>query len=78
VEGIQLGLIPGTQYWQNAASLEHGNLLILYADGISESTNEAGEELGDEGLMGWPGICRRKLSISCATSRRFQRRLSNF
>lgn len=26
-------------------------LLILHTDGISESTNEAGEELGYEGLM---------------------------
>ena len=51
MEGIPLGLIPGTQYVPNAVPLRHGNLLILHTEGISESTNEAGEELGYEGLM---------------------------
>jgi hypothetical protein len=46
VEGIPLGLIPGIQYLPNAVPLRHGDLLILHTDGISESTNEAGEELG--------------------------------
>jgi serine phosphatase RsbU (regulator of sigma subunit) len=48
VEGIPRGLIPGTQYLPKAVPLRHGDLLI---DGISESTNEGGEELGYEGLM---------------------------
>jgi len=29
VEGIPLGLIPGTQYLPNAVPLRHGGLLIL-------------------------------------------------
>jgi len=56
-------LIPGTQYLPNAVPFRHGGLLILHTDGISESTNEAGEQLGYEGLVRWPGICRCKLSI---------------
>ena len=51
MKGIPLGLTPGTQYLPNAVPLRHGDLLILHTDGISESTNEAGEELGYEGLM---------------------------
>jgi serine phosphatase RsbU (regulator of sigma subunit) len=51
VEVIPLGLIPGIQYLPNAVPLRHGDLLILQTDGISESTNGAGEELGYEGLM---------------------------
>jgi serine phosphatase RsbU (regulator of sigma subunit) len=51
VEGIPLGPIPGTQYLPNAVPLRHGDLLILHTDGIGESTNEAGEELGYEGLI---------------------------
>jgi serine phosphatase RsbU (regulator of sigma subunit) len=51
VEVIPLGLIPGIQYLPNAVPLRHGDLLILHTDGISESTNEGGEELGYEGLM---------------------------
>jgi serine phosphatase RsbU (regulator of sigma subunit) len=51
VEVIPLRLIPGIQYLPNAVPLRYGDLLILHTDGISESTNEAGEELGYEGLM---------------------------
>jgi sigma-B regulation protein RsbU (phosphoserine phosphatase) len=51
MEGVPLGLIPGTDYLQNAVRLSDGDLLILYSDGISESTNAAGAELGYEGLL---------------------------
>jgi len=51
VEGVPLGLIVGTEYRQSAVRLGDGDLLILYTDGISEWTNEAGEELGYEGLL---------------------------
>ena len=51
VEGVPLGLIAGTEYLQNAVRLGLGDLLVLYTDGISESTNPAGKELGYDGLM---------------------------
>jgi phosphoserine phosphatase RsbU/P len=51
MEGVPLGLIPGTQYLQSAVRLGRGDLLVLYTDGISESTNEAGQELGYNGLL---------------------------
>ena len=51
VEGVPLGLIAGTEYLQNAVRLGLGDLLVLYTDGISESTNQAGKELGYDGLM---------------------------
>jgi phosphoserine phosphatase RsbU/P len=51
MEGVPLGLIPGTEYIQSAVQLGPADLLILYTDGISEATNEAGEELGYEGLL---------------------------
>ncbi len=51
MEGVPLGLIPGTEYLQSAVRLGRGDLLVLYTDGISESTNDAGKELGYEGLL---------------------------
>ena len=63
MKGIPLGLTPGTQYLPNAVPLRHGDLLILHTEGVGESTNEAGEELGYEGLMRLAGICPCKLSI---------------
>jgi serine phosphatase RsbU (regulator of sigma subunit) len=65
VEGIPLGLIPGAQrpVLAERGAPQTWGLLIIHTDGISESTNEAGEELGYEGLMRLAGICRCKLSI---------------
>jgi phosphoserine phosphatase RsbU/P len=51
VEGVPLGLIPGTEYLQSAVRLGPGDLLVLYTDGISESTSEAGAELGYDGIL---------------------------
>jgi serine phosphatase RsbU (regulator of sigma subunit) len=46
-----LGLIRGTDYHQTAARLAPGDLLILYTDGINETENEAGDQLGLECLL---------------------------
>jgi sigma-B regulation protein RsbU (phosphoserine phosphatase) len=51
VAGLPLGLISGTAYAQTAVELSPGDLLLLYTDGITESHNESGEELGQEGLL---------------------------
>ena len=49
--GLPLGLIPGTQYSQTGFQLGPQDLLVLYTDGLLETVNESGEELGSEGLM---------------------------
>ncbi len=51
VDGLPLGLISGTAYAQTAVEFGRGDLLLLYTDGITESRNESGEELGQEGLL---------------------------
>ena len=51
VDGLPLGLIRGTDYTQTAVELQRGDLLLLYTDGITESRNPNGDELGLEGLM---------------------------
>jgi len=48
---LPLGLIAGTSYSQTAVQLDVGDLLLLYTDGISESWDESGEQLGLEGLL---------------------------
>jgi sigma-B regulation protein RsbU (phosphoserine phosphatase) len=51
VAGLPLGLISGTTYSQIAVEFSPGDTLLLYTDGITESRNESGEELGHEGLL---------------------------
>jgi sigma-B regulation protein RsbU (phosphoserine phosphatase) len=48
---LPLGLIEGTSYSQTAIQLEPGDLLLLYTDGVSESYDESGTQLGLEGLL---------------------------
>src|ERR1700691_2656636 len=43
---LPLGLIGGTSYSQTAVQLEVGDLLLLYTDGISESCDKSGTQLG--------------------------------
>ena len=55
---LPLGMIAGTSYSQTAVQLELGDLLLLYTDGISESCDESGEQLGLERLLSVARICR--------------------
>jgi phosphoserine phosphatase RsbU/P len=51
VTGLPLGLIPGTEYRQTAVPLAPNDFLMLYTDGFPEAVNEAGQELGQQGLL---------------------------
>jgi phosphoserine phosphatase RsbU/P len=51
IEGLPLGMIPGTAYSQTGVPLGLGDLVLLYTDGITESTDPSNSELGDEGLV---------------------------
>jgi sigma-B regulation protein RsbU (phosphoserine phosphatase) len=51
IADLPLGLIPGTDYTQTAVQLEANDLLLLYTDGISESRDESGEQLGLDRLL---------------------------
>ena len=48
---LPLGMIAGTAYSQTAVQLEMGDLLLLHTDGINESCDESGEQLGLERLL---------------------------
>lgn len=51
VQDLPLGLIQGTTYSQTAVCLGPNDLLVLYTDGITETRNGAGHELGTKGLL---------------------------
>ncbi len=41
-----LGMIEDTEYHEETMELQPGDLLLLYSDGVTESTNSEGEEFG--------------------------------
>jgi phosphoserine phosphatase RsbU/P len=51
IADLPIGLIPGTNYTQTAVQLGQDDLLLLYTDGINESCDEGGEQLGLDRLL---------------------------
>lgn len=49
--GPVIGLFPECSYVQRSVTLEEGDSLVLYTDGISDAMNAAGEEWGEERLV---------------------------
>jgi len=49
--GVPLGLLADVEYGSVVIKPEPGDLVVLYTDGVSEATNESGEELGRDGLL---------------------------
>lgn len=50
VGGLPLGAFPGSEYREGAVTLEAGDLIAIYTDGITETNNAAGEEFGESRL----------------------------
>jgi phosphoserine phosphatase RsbU/P len=48
---LPIGLIPGTPYSQTAIQFGPDDLLILYTDGVTESTDDAGRLLDTSGFL---------------------------
>jgi sigma-B regulation protein RsbU (phosphoserine phosphatase) len=49
--GPVVGLFPQGRYQQDSITLEAGDLMILYTDGMSEAENPAEEEWGEDALI---------------------------
>lgn len=55
--GCVVGLLPDYPYQQASVTLEPGDLLIGFTDGISEAMNPAEEEWGEENLLEAAKVC---------------------
>ena len=51
VADLPLGLIPGTPYTQTAVQIGAGDLIVLYTDGVTDSTDGSGTHLAEKGLL---------------------------
>ena len=49
--GVALGVMPGLDYREDHTTLNPGDTMILYTDGVSEAMNAEGEEFGVERLQ---------------------------
>ena len=49
--GPVLGLLTQARFEQGVERLEHGDLLVLYSDGVVEAANASGEEFGEHRLI---------------------------
>jgi sigma-B regulation protein RsbU (phosphoserine phosphatase) len=52
LEGVPLGLLPGTQYDESSLDLLPGDVVVFASDGILESANASEEEFGLHRLSG--------------------------
>jgi len=50
ISGMVLGVLPDNHYECDSISLEPGDLLVAFTDGITEPENEYGEEFGEQRL----------------------------
>jgi sigma-B regulation protein RsbU (phosphoserine phosphatase) len=49
--GLVLGLFEGASFDQETISLEKGDIVLVYSDGVTEAVNVAGDEYGDDRLI---------------------------
>jgi serine phosphatase RsbU (regulator of sigma subunit) len=48
--GIILGILPMAKYEESRATLEKGDVLVMFSDGVTEAPNPADEEYGEDRL----------------------------
>jgi sigma-B regulation protein RsbU (phosphoserine phosphatase) len=48
--GLPLGMFRDTRYYEYYISIEPGQVIVLYTDGVTEAVNSKGEEYGRERL----------------------------
>ncbi|HEY3174291.1 MAG TPA: SpoIIE family protein phosphatase [Candidatus Polarisedimenticolia bacterium] len=51
-DGLILGVFAGARYGLNKVTIGPGDLLVAFSDGVPEAQNEAGEEFGEDRLLG--------------------------
>ena len=53
VGGTVMGLFDRGVYETGHERVQPGDVVVLYSDGVTEAENVAGEEVGDDRLLGW-------------------------
>ncbi|MBV9764698.1 MAG: SpoIIE family protein phosphatase [Acidobacteriaceae bacterium] len=56
--GPVIGLLPSAKYVEGSLTLEDGDLLLAYTDGISEAMTESDEEWGEERMVDAASMAR--------------------
>ncbi|HEX3145968.1 MAG TPA: GAF domain-containing SpoIIE family protein phosphatase [Pyrinomonadaceae bacterium] len=56
--GVPLGMFRDSRYYEYFETIEPGEVLVLYTDGVTEAMNSAGEEYGRERLIAAVRECR--------------------
>ncbi len=51
IGGFPVGITPFCDYREGFVTLEPGDVLVIYSDGVTESVNEEGEEFGESRLI---------------------------
>ncbi|MGI9104709.1 MAG: SpoIIE family protein phosphatase [Pyrinomonadaceae bacterium] len=64
--GIPLGIMADALYREGRTQLQPGDVLVIYSDGVSETTNAAGEEFGPVRLY---NVVARHLEATAAAIR---------
>jgi len=49
--GVPLGMFRDSRYYEYFATIEPGQMLVLYTDGVTEAMNPSGEEYGGQRLV---------------------------
>jgi sigma-B regulation protein RsbU (phosphoserine phosphatase) len=49
--GVPLGMFRDSRYHEYYATIDPGQMLVLYTDGVTEAMNSAGDEYGPERLV---------------------------
>ena len=49
--GVPLGMFRDSRYYEYYATIEPGQMLVLYTDGVTEAMNPSGEEYGGQRLV---------------------------
>jgi phosphoserine phosphatase RsbU/P len=55
--GVVIGLIPEVHYEQESITLQPGDMLVAYTDGVSEAMNTSDEEWGEEQMLNVLSAC---------------------
>ncbi len=64
--GMLLGMLPGTNFHDVSVTLDRGDALVLYTDGVVEARNAAGDQFGQDRLIALLSTCAGRSAAGIA------------